>query len=190
MIYVLLFWTFLKVGQFTIGGGYAMIPLIQQAVLDEMNWMTAEQFAEFVGIAESTPGPFAINISTFCGLTVAETAGGSPLLGSVCATLGVITPSLMIILALAGLCRTAMKHWSVKAALNGARPVVVGLIGAAAVGLLTHTLLPEGASFQWRPALLAAGLFALAQWRNIGAIKLIALGAILGLLLQCFGLSL
>ena len=80
MIFLELFWTFFKIGLFTIGGGYAMIPLIRTEVIDSHGWMTLDQFSEFVGIAESTPGPFAINISTFCGM---NTAG---LLGSLCAT--------------------------------------------------------------------------------------------------------
>ncbi len=191
MIYLVLFWTFFKVGLFTIGGGYAMLPLIQQAVLEEHAWMSPEQFTEFVGIAESTPGPFAINISTFAGLTTAEHAGASPLLGSLCATAGVITPSLIIILLLVALCRTAMRHWTVRAALSGAKPVVVGLIGAAAILLFAHTLFPGGGgNFRWSVAGLALLLFGVAQRCDLGAIKLILLGAGAGLLLQCFGLSL
>ncbi len=190
MIYLLLFWTFFKVGLFTIGGGYAMIPLIQQAVITEHAWVTPEQFTEFVGIAESTPGPFAINISTFAGLQAAKVAGGIPILGSLCSTAGVILPSLLIILILVGLFHAAIKHWSVKAALQGAKPVVVGMIAAAAILLLRHTLLPEGGSFKWLTALCAVGLFLLSQRWQINAIKLILIGAALGLLLQCFGLSL
>ncbi len=190
MIYLLLFWTFFKVGLFTIGGGYAMIPLIQQALIDEQGWVTPEMFAEFVGIAESTPGPFAINISTFSGLRAAEIAGGNPLLGSLCATGGVILPSLLIILLVAGCFHSALKHWTVRAALEGAKPVVVGLIGAAAVLLLRHALFPAGGTFQWLQAILVVILFLFAQTAKLGAIKLILLGAGLGLLLQCFGLSL
>ena len=81
MIYLTLFWTFFKIGLFTIGGGYAMIPLIRTEVIDSHGWMTLDQFSEFVGIAESTPGPFAINISTFCGMTVTKrTKEGTPMI--------------------------------------------------------------------------------------------------------------
>ncbi len=190
MIYLLLFWTFFKVGLFTIGGGYAMIPLIQQAVIDEFAWVTPEQFTEFVGIAESTPGPFAINISTFAGLQAARASGGHALLGSLCATGGVILPSLLIILIIVGLFHAAIKHWRVRAALEGAKPVVLGLIAAAALLLLRHTLLPAGETFKWLPALAAVGLFvATCKWQ-INAVNLILLGVGLGLLLQCFGLFL
>lgn len=191
MIYWTLFWTFAKVGLFTIGGGYAMIPLIQQELIDRHAWITAEQFTDFVGIAESTPGPFAINIATFSGIHVAEQHGLSPLLGSVCSTGGVVLPSVVIILLVAGAFRYAMRHWAIRAALEGAKPVVVGLIGAAAWTLLGHTLLPGGgAGFRWLSAALAVGLFALTQWVRLGAVALILLGGALGLGLRCFGVSL
>lgn len=190
MIYLTLFWTFLKVGLFTIGGGYAMIPLIQQEVIGNHGWMTVEQFTEFVGIAESTPGPFAINISTFAGVHAAREAGGSGLLGSLCSTGGVVLPSVVIILVVAGVFRYAMRHWAVRAALEGAKPVVVGLIGAAAFTLLGHTLLPEGGGFRWFSAGLAAGLFALTRWVRLGAVALILLGGALGVGLRCLGIAL
>ncbi len=190
MIYWMLFWTFLKVGLFTIGGGYAMIPLIQQQLIERHGWVTPEQFTDFVGIAESTPGPFAINIATFSGVHVAGQHGLSPLLGSLCSTGGVVLPSLVIILLIAGAFHYAMRHWAVRAALEGAKPVVVGLIGAAAVTLLRHTLLPAGEPFHWAAAGFAVALFALTHWVRIGAVSLILLGGALGLGLRCFGVSL
>ncbi len=190
MIYWMLFWTFLKVGLFTIGGGYAMIPLIQQQLIERRGWVTPEQFTDFVGIAESTPGPFAINIATFSGVHVAGQHGLSPLLGSLCSTGGVVLPSLVIILLIAGAFHYAMRHWAVRAALEGAKPVVVGLIGAAAVTLLRHTLLPAGEPFHWAAAGFAVALFALTHWVRIGAVSLILLGGALGLGLRCFGVSL
>lgn len=190
MIYLTLFWTFAKVGLFTIGGGYAMIPLIQQQLIERHGWVTTEQFTDFVGIAESTPGPFAINIATFAGIHVAEQHGLSPLLGSVCSTGGVVLPSVVIILLIAGAFHYAMRHWAVRAALEGAKPVVVGLIGSAAFTLLGHTLLPAGEPFHWAAAGFAAALFALTHWVRIGAVSLILLGGALGLGLRCFGVSL
>ena len=183
MIYLLLFWTFVKVGLFTIGGGYAMIPLIQQEVIERHAWMSADQFTEFVGIAESTPGPFAINIATFTGVHVAQDAGGSGLLGSLCTTGGVVLPSLVIILLIAGLFHYAMRHWVARAALQGAKPVVVGLIGAAGYTLLRHTLCEGG--FKPLSAGLALGLLGLSFLTKLGAVWIILLGAALGVL--CFG---
>ncbi len=182
MIYLLLFWTFFKVGLFTFGGGYAMIPLIQDAVIVQHQWMTMEQFTDFVGIAESTPGPFAINISTFVGTQVAECA----LLGSLCSTFGVILSSLIIILLIAGLFHHVTQHWVVKCALQGAKPVVIGLIGAAAITLLAHSLVPNSGDVAWVQVFLAGGLYGVAHFFKVGAIVLIFIGAGVGVLL--FGL--
>ena len=94
MIYLELFWTFLKIGAFTFGGGYAMLPLIQ-AEVERHGWMTDAQLVNFVAVSESTPGPFAVNISTYVGM---ETGGWA---GAACATLGVVLPSFLIILVVA-----------------------------------------------------------------------------------------
>ena len=94
MILLELFLTFFKIGMFTIGGGYAMLPLIQADVIAH-GWMPEEQIVNFIAVSESTPGPFAINISTYVGSQV----GG--ILGAVCATLGVVLPSFIIILIVA-----------------------------------------------------------------------------------------
>lgn len=184
MVCLTLFTTFFKIGLFTIGGGYAMIPLIQTEVIDRHGWMTLDQFTEFVGIAESTPGPFAINISTFCGMTT----GG--ILGSVSATVGVVLPSMMIILLIAAVAGKVLSHWSVQAALRGAKPVVIGLIGAAAVSLLLHTFQP---SLSWQmagQAGMALLLFVLAMRCRFSALMLILCGACAGVFLQLCGISL
>ena len=87
MIFWELFWTFFQIGAFTFGGGYAMLPLIQSEVASH-GWMTDTQLVDFVAVSESTPGPFAVNISTYVGMVT-----GGPL-GAACATLGVVLPSL------------------------------------------------------------------------------------------------
>lgn len=94
MIYLYLFLEFLKIGLFTIGGGYAMIPLIKETVLN-YSWLTEEEFTNLIGICESTPGPIAINMATYVG----STQGG--LLGSLVSTLGVVLPSFIIIVLIA-----------------------------------------------------------------------------------------
>ena len=90
-----LFLTFMKIGAFTFGGGYAMIPLIQHEVCDNKHWLNEDDILEVVAIAESTPGPVVINAATFVGSRTAGT------LGAVCATLGVVLPSFVIILIIA-----------------------------------------------------------------------------------------
>jgi chromate transporter len=183
MIYLTLFLTFFKIGLFTLGGGYAMIPLIQAEVIDRHGWMTLEQFAEFVGIAESTPGPFAVNISTFCGIT---TAG---FWGSLCATAGVVLPSVIIILLIASMANRVLSHWSTKSALQGAKPAVVGLLAVAAFSLAGHAFFKGEGELNLTALLLAAGLFTLVRVFKLGAITLILCGAAAGVALQLCGLS-
>ncbi|MBP3412062.1 MAG: chromate transporter [Oscillospiraceae bacterium] len=137
MIYLELFYTFFTVGLFTFGGGYAMLPLIQQKVL-EKGWLTLEEIVDFVAVSESTPGPFAVNISTYVGAEV----GG--VLGSVCATLGVVLPSFIVILIVAK-CYIRFKNSKlVSGAMFALRATVVGLMAGAVFGMLPTVFLSTG----------------------------------------------
>lgn len=136
-IYLELFLTFLSIGAFTFGGGYAMLPLIQKAVLDN-EWLTEEAIVNFIAVSESTPGPFAINIATYVGM---ETGG---ILGSVCATLGVVTPSFIIILIVARVYKQFQESKIVKGCMDGLRPTVIGLIGAAVLTIGKTVFFPTG----------------------------------------------
>lgn len=138
MIYLNLFITFFKIGLFTIGGGYAMIPLIQQEVIDN-GWLNMTQLIDFLAVAESTPGPFAVNIATFVGM---ETGG---LLGAATTTTAVVLPSLLIIILIAKVFDGFQKNKWVQGALYGIRPVIVGLIASAALTLMSKSLLVVGA---------------------------------------------
>lgn len=133
MIYLELLWTFFKIGLFTFGGGYAMIPMIKSEVITK-GWIQEAQLIDFIGISESTPGPFAINMATFIGTKM----GG--FLGAIVATMGVVLPSFIIILLIAKVFQTFTKNRHVKNALEGIKPVVVGLIGATALTLLLSAL--------------------------------------------------
>ena len=115
MIFWDLFWTFLKIGAFTFGGGYAMLPLIQ-AEVERHGWMTDAQLVNFVAVSESTPGPFAVNISTYVGM---ETGGWA---GAACATLGVVLPSFLIILVVARCFVRFRSSRLVQGCLSGLRP--------------------------------------------------------------------
>ena len=128
MIFLQLFWTFFKIGLFTFGGGYAMLPLIQSEVMAH-EWMGMEELINFVAVSESTPGPFAVNISTYVGM---ETAG---FLGAACATLGVITPSFVIILFIAHSYEKFKESHVIKGVMSGLKPAVVGMIGAAVLSV-------------------------------------------------------
>lgn len=139
MIYLNLFLTFFKIGLFTIGGGYAMLPLIQEEVIKN-SWIEPEQLIDFIAISESTPGPFAINMATFVGSTV----GG--IFGSICTTFGVVLPSFIIILIVAKCYMQFKSSKLVKGAMSGLKPAVVGLIAGAVVMVALEVFL-DGAGF-------------------------------------------
>ncbi len=117
-----LFLTFLKIGGFTFGGGYAMIPLIQKEVVDNKKWVTDDDILEIIAIAESTPGPIAINSATFIGY---KTCG---FWGSFCATFGVVLPSFVIIMIIAFLLSGFAEITAVKYAFFGIRAGVLALL--------------------------------------------------------------
>ncbi len=127
MVYLYLFLEFFKIGLFTFGGGFAMIPLIEETVLKH-NWLNEAQFYSFIGVCESTPGPVAINMATYIG----SVQGG--LLGSIIATLGVVLPSFIIILLIAAILKNLTENKLFKGFISGVKPVVIALI--LSVGLI------------------------------------------------------
>lgn len=133
MIYLQLFLTFLQIGAVSFGGGYGMISLIREKVL-LYGWLTEGELLNMIAVAESTPGPIAVNMATFVG----STQGG--VLGSFLATLGVVLPSFIIILLISALIRNFLKYKGVQAFLGGVRPCVVGLILATALTMILSTL--------------------------------------------------
>ncbi len=137
MILLELFLTFFEIGALTFGGGYAMIPFVREQVLAH-GWLTEEELLNMIAVAESTPGPIAINMATFVG---SEQAG---ILGSAVATLGVVLPSFIIILIIASLLKNFLKYKGVNAFLAGVRPCVVSLILGTAITLFLSVLLGIG----------------------------------------------
>lgn len=135
MIYLELFLTFAKIGLFTIGGGYASLPLIQESVVNAKAWLTPEQFTDLLTISEITPGPIAINAATFVGTQVAGLGG------AVFCTLGAITPSIFISLFLAYIYYKYRSLKAMQGALSGLRPAVVGLITSAALSIVIPVLI-------------------------------------------------
>ena len=139
MIYFELFYTFFMIGAMTFGGGYAMLPLIQEDV--SARWgdvISSEALVNFVAVSESTPGPFAINMATYIG---AEMGG---VFGSACATLGVVLPSFLIILIVAKCYERFCSSGLVKGCMSGLKPAVVGLIGNAVLNVLATVFFPGG----------------------------------------------
>ena len=141
MIYLQLFYTFFLIGLFTFGGGYAMIPLIQDMVVSK-GWINEDTLTNFIAISESTPGPFAVNISTFIGSNV----GG--IFGAICATIGVILPSLIIIIIVAMILNKFLKNRYVNGAMKGIIPVAISLILSTTIILLIKTIFFSGQSLQ------------------------------------------
>jgi len=134
MIYLELFLTFLQIGTISFGGCYGMISLIREECLAR-GWLTEEALMNFIAVAESTPGPIAVNMATFVGSSQAG------FFGSLIATLGVILPSFIIILLIAALFKNLMKLKGIQGALYGIKPVVIGLILSTAVTLFLSNLL-------------------------------------------------
>lgn len=124
-----LFWSFLKIGLFTFGGGYAMIPLIQREVVDRRGWVKSEDFLELLTLAQSAPGPISLNSAVFVGYSLAGYAG------AIAAILGVVLPSFVIILLIAMYLADFRTNRYVDAAFRGMRPAVVALIAAPVIGL-------------------------------------------------------
>ena len=129
-IYLQLLWSFFQVGLFSIGGGYAAVPLIKEQVVEHYGWMTMAQFTDIITISEMTPGPVAINSATFVGMRIAG------VLGAVVATLGCILPSCVIVLTLAYFYFRYQNVSIVQGILGGLRPAVVALIASAGLSIL------------------------------------------------------
>ncbi len=164
--------SFTKVGFFTIGGGYAMIPLIQRE-LTSHGWLSSAEFVDILGISEMTPGPLAVNAATFVGYNVASSGGSvwAGIGGAALATLGVALPSLTLMLAVSAAFFRYRNHPGKIVTFHFVRPVVTGLLAVAAVTVATQAFLASGA--QWGQD----GIRALNPW----AVGIFAL-ALLGLL--------
>ena len=188
MAFLTLFLTFFKIGAFTFGGGYAMLPFIQQEVLNH-KWVAEADLINFIAVSESTPGPFAINMATYIGSRVGGDYGfwGS-IFGSFCATMGVVLPSFIVILIVARFYEKYKQSKIVKGCMSGLKPAVVGLIGAAILSVVAEVLFPLGlklATFSDPNMYVSLGIFALtvtlAFWKKVHPIWLILLSAALGI---------
>ena len=188
MSFLTLFLTFFKIGAFTFGGGYAMLPLIQEEVLRH-GWVAESDLINFIAVSESTPGPFAINMATYIGSQVGGEYGvwGS-IFGSACATLGVVFPSFIVILIVARFYEKYKQSRVVKGCMSGLKPAVVGLIGAAVLSVVAEVLFPAGlalATFATPSFYVSLGIFALtvtlAFWKKVHPIWLILLSAAIGI---------
>ncbi len=163
------FATFFKIGAFTFGGGYAMIPLIQHETVEKHSWISEDDILEIIAIAESTPGPIAINSATFVGY---RTAG---FLGAACATLGVVLPSFCVVLAISYVLREFQQIKAVQYAFNGIRAGVLALLVKALWTM--YRKVPKG----WVSYVVIAAAFLLTSFLNVNVLIVIAGCAVFGL---------
>ncbi len=187
MIFLHLFLTFFKIGAFTFGGGYAMLPLIQKEVVS-LGWMTNETIINFIAVSESTPGPFAVNMATYVGQSMGGSYGlWGNLFGAFCATLGVVLPSFIIILLVAKFFEKFKNSRIVKGCMTGLKPAVIGLIGSAVISTGATVFFPAGislATFATVEFISAAVIFALAlvlALKKVHPILIIVISAALGI---------
>ena len=166
MIFLRLFWEFFKTGLFAVGGGMATLPFLYD-MAEKTGWFTAAELADMIAVSESTPGPIGVNMATYVGFTTA----GVP--GAVIATLGLVTPSVIIILIIARVLQQFRQNKLVDAAFYGLRPCSVGLIAAAGLLVVKVALLHTDFYFQtgrlaelvnWKALALAAVLIVLTRW--------------------------
>lgn len=185
MIYLQLFAEFFKIGLFSIGGGLATLPFLQELV-ETRGWITASQLLDMIAVSESTPGPLGINTATFVGNAAAGVFGG------VVAILGIVAPSIVIIVLIARSLSAFGDHPLVKGAFSGVRPTVAGLIGAVALQLGQTELLNlgqwgTGSPLEWlnfRAVVLFAGVLVLASTTRWHPVLLLAGAAVLGVVFR------
>lgn len=180
MIFVELFLTFFLIGMFTIGGGYAMLSLIQNEVVSVHGWITDAMFTDIVAISQMTPGPIGINSATYIGYEVLSQQRASEfmcILGSFTATFAVVLPSFIIVLMLCKVYEKWKDHYLFKGIMSGLKPATLGLIGTAALSLAT----PEN-FIDWKSFVICILAFIALYFKKVGPFGIIGLGALVGLL--------
>ena len=178
MIYLQLFLSFLQIGAFSFGGGYAAMPLIQAQVVDLHHWLSLGEFTDLVTISQMTPGPIAINSATFVGLKIAGFSG------ALCATFGCILPSCIIVSVIAWIYMKDGKMTLLQGVLNSLRPAVVSLIGAAGLSIIITAFFGEqGVMALQNLKVQAVVIFAvsvyLLRWRHMNPITVMLLAGVM-----------
>ena len=189
MIYLRLFFEFFRTGLFAVGGGLATIPFLYH-ISDSTGWFTYAQLAYMIAVSESTPGPMGVNMATYVGYTV----GGVP--GAVIATLGLITPSIIVIMIVTRILTKFRTNRTVDAVFYCLRPASCGLIAAAGLSVVSLALLdlsaPLETMFQWKYIALAAVILVLTRWvkptKKLHPIVFIGLSAVVGIFFGAVGI--
>lgn len=171
MIYLNLFITFFKIGLFSFGGGYAMLPLIEREIIDVRGWLTASEFIDIIAISEMTPGPIAINSATFLGYRVADS------LGAIVATASIVLPSLIVMITILVFINRFKDSVYMDWVFKGIRPIVLGLIASAAVSVSFSSFIDV------KSVLIAVGIFYIVYYKKINPIIAIVIAGSLGIIL-------
>ena len=186
VLYLKLFWTFFKIGLFGFGGGYGMLSLIQNEVVENHQWISNSEFTDIVAVSQMTPGPIGINSATYVGYKAIENADMSrteAVFGSLLASFSVMLPSFILMLLISAFFMRYKNHKSVQTVLAWLRPVVVGMLAAAVLLLLNEENLGAFQSDNLQ-LYVSIGLFALAfvatYFWKVGPIKMILLAGLFG----------
>lgn len=180
----LLYITFFKIGAFAFGGGYAVIPLIQKYIVTDYQWMNMREMVDLISISQMTPGPIAINSATFVG----QKMGG--IVGSLVATAGIVTPQFILMMIFGYFLFTKHKTFlALDWILNGIKAGIVSLILITAISMFRSSIFPQ--TLSWNQINVAAAvpfvIGLILYWKKVDLFKLIAIGAILGILLKSLG---
>lgn len=195
MIYLQLFWEFFQTGLFAIGGGMATLPFLRK-MADATGWFTQTDLTNMIAVSESTPGPIGVNMASYVGYVTGMSQGGIgyALLGAVTATIGLVTPSIIVILIIASVLKAFRDNRIVNNAFYGLRPASTGLIAAAGLsvvattlfGMTSLTVLPT--VFNWKGLILAVVIFILTNFvkktKTLHPIVFIGASAVIGIVFQ------
>ncbi len=190
MIYLQLFWEFFKAGLFAVGGGMATIPFLYD-ISDKTGWFTHMDLANMIAVGESTPGPIGVNMATYVGFVTGMQQGGvlTAILGAVTATVGLVTPSVIVILIVAAILKSFRENPYVERAFYGLRPASTGLIAAAGISVILSNLLDvQAVTLNWKGLILAVVLWALTnvvkKTKKLHPIVFIGISALVGIVFR------
>ena len=196
ILYLQLFWEFFKTGLFAIGGGMATVPFLQE-ISARTGWFSAADLADMIAVSESTPGPIGVNMATYVGYTTAQSHYGpaAGILGSIIATVGLVTPSVIIVLIIAKFLEKFRDNRYVNAAMYGLRAASVALISAAGISIVLISVFRisdigdfRSAVIDYRCFLLAVLILVLTRWvpqtKKLHPVIFIALSAVIGIVLK------
>lgn len=167
---VSLFLAFFKIGLFSFGGGYAMLPFMQEQTINVHGWLTTAEFLDILGIAQITPGPISINTATFVGYDIAG------ILGALTATFAVVLPSFMIVLTISFFFHKFQKSKIIQNVFQGLRPIVLGLVASAAVSIGRDVFI------DYKAIAISIIIFVLITFKKMNTITLIILAGVMGVL--------